>query len=254
MKTYSLVLTCLCAAMLANSASAMSGTSLQQSSLLSGESVTPKEALYDGGPRFLSVGAYLADQKRGLDGDGMGSTEWNIRHTLAYLGIDLTPWLTVLGGAGQSSVTTYGQSGDSDFEWLGAIQLRLLDHLALDSMLNNGAYTVSVNSEFRAIGSKTEVMGSDIKWLELFGSLTMNIAVNLEHDGGILDRLSVFFGPAYSAITASDDSGFSADMNESEAIGFIGGIEMNPSENIALRLEYQKFDAGTFGGSLTFHF
>jgi opacity protein-like surface antigen len=37
-------------------------------------------------------------------------------------------------------------------------------------------------------------------------------------------------------------------------MGFIGGLQINPSANTALRLEYQHFDSGTVGGSLSFHF
>jgi len=121
MKTYSLVLSCVSAILVAASASAMSGTSLQQGALFTGDSGKAHDNLFDGGPRALSVGVYLASQKRGMVEDGMTS-EWEIRHSIAYLGLDLTPWLTILGGGGQSDLSIAGDNRGADFEWLGAIR------------------------------------------------------------------------------------------------------------------------------------
>jgi len=252
MKTYSLVLSCVSAILVAASASAMSGTSLQQGALFTGDSGKAHDNLFDGGPRALSVGVYLASQKRGMVEDGMTS-EWEIRHSIAYLGLDLTPWLTILGGGGQSDLSIAGDNRGADFEWLGAIQWRMFDYLAFDPLFSDGACRVSVDAEFRGIGSQSEGMGGDLTWLELFGALTMSFTVNTERNE-ILDSISVFAGPAYSTITATRETGLNVDLNEDESLGFVAGLQVNPSENVTLRLEFQEFDSGSFGGSCTFHF
>ncbi len=252
MKTYLLALSCVSALLVATTASAMSGTSLQQGSLFNGDSDMAHESLFDGGPRLLSVGVYMGNQQRGMLEDGM-TYDWEIRHAIAYVGIDLTPWLTIVGGAGQSDLSIQEMERDSGFEWLGAIQWRILNYLALDPLLTEGACRVAVDSEFRGIGSNSDGMDGEISWLELFGSLTMNFSVNTER-GELLDSISVFAGPAFSTITATRDNGLEADLNEDESLGFIAGIQANPSENVTLRLELQKFDSNTFGGSCTFHF
>lgn len=252
MKTYLLALSCVSAIFVATSASAMSGTSPQQGSLFAGDSDKAHASLFDGGPRFLSVGVYIGSQQRGMLEDGM-TYDWEIRHSIAYLGFDLTPWLTILAGAGQSDLSIAEMERDSGFEWLGAIQWRVLDYLALDPILTDNAYRVSVDTEFRGIGSNSEGMDGELSWLELFGAVTMNFTVNTER-GDLLDSISVFAGPAFSTITATRDNGLDVDLNEDESLGLVAGIQANPSENVTLRLEFQKFDANTFGGSCTFHF
>jgi len=252
MKTYSYILSWLIVAMFTFSASAMSGSSLQQGSLLNGDSAKSYDVIHDGGPRVLSVGAYVANQKRGMDANGTVS-DWEISHMIAYLGLDLTSWLTVIGGAGQSDLSIQGDTRDSDFEWLGGIQVRFLNYMVLDPLFGDNAYWVSIDTDIHSIGSTSEGINSDVTWLEIFGSLTMSMTIDTER-GGLLDRISIFAGPAYSSITATDSDGFSADMNEDQATGFVGGIQIDPSENVTLRLEFQQFDSSSVGGSLTFHF
>ena len=252
MKTYSYVLSWLLVTLFTFSASAMSGYSLQQGSLFNGDSTAAYDTMHDGGPRALSVGAYVATQKRGMQ-NGNRVDDWEINHMIGYLGLDLTPWLTILGGVGQSELSIQNDNRDSDFEWLGAVQMRMLDYMVLDPLLDQNACWFAIDAEVRGIGSSSEGVNSDVTWLELFGSLTMSLTVHPER-GGFMDRISIFAGPAYSAITATEDGGFNADLNEDKATGFVGGIQFNPSENVALRLEYQDFDSGSVGGSLTFHF
>lgn len=252
MKTYLLALSCISAILVAASASAMSGSSLQQGSLFNGDSDKAHDSLFDGGPRFLSIGVYMGSQQRGMVEDRR-SYEWEIQHSIAYLGLDLTPWLTILGGVGQSDLNISEMERDSGFEWLGAIQWRVLDYLALDPLFNDSAYHVSLDTEFRGIGSNSDGMDGELSWLELFGAVTMNFTVNTER-GGLLDSISVFAGPAFSTITATRDNDLDVDLNEDESLGLVAGIQANPSENVTLRLEFQKFDANTFGGSCTFHF
>lgn len=253
MKTYSLVLSWMLASLVSISASAMSGYSLEQSSLFNGDSTAPYDTVHDGGPRILSLGAYIANQERGMQDDGNRIYNWEISHKIAYLGLDLTPWLTILGGVGESDLSIDGDNRDSGFEWMGGIQLRLMDYMVMDPVFDDNAYWIGVDTDFRGIGSTSEGMNGDLSWLELFGSLTLSVIVHPER-GGFIDRISVFAGPAYSAITATSDTGYNVDMTEDKATGFVGGIQFNPSENVALRFEYQKFDAGTIGANLSFHF
>lgn len=249
---YSFVLSGVLISLSAISASAMGGYSPQQGSLFNGDSTAAYDTMHDGGPRPISIGAYVANQERGMtDGDRVSS--WEISHVIAYLGFDVTPWLTFLGGVGQSELSISGDDRDSDFEWLGAIQFRLLDYMVMDPLFDDDAYWVALDTEFRGIGSSSEGGNGDVTWLELFGSMTLSFTVHTER-GGFIDRISVFAGPAYSAITASDNNGFGVDVNEDQATGFVGGIQFSPSENVNLRVEYQKFDEGTLGASLAFHF
>ena len=248
MKTNLYILSCLLVTSFSLTASAMSGTSLQQGSLVNGDSDSAYAVMHDGGPRALSAGAYFGNQKRGMT-DGNRDADWDINHIIGYLGLDLTPWLTILGGVGQSELSVDDDSRDAELDWMGGLQCRILDYLVLDP---DGAYSVSMDGDFRALGSSSEGHSGDVRWLELFGAVTMSLTVNTDH-GDFLDSVSIFAGPAFSTITASEDS-FSNDWTEEQTMGFIGGLQINPSANTALRLEYQQFDSGTVGGSLSFHF
>jgi hypothetical protein len=249
MKTYSYVLSWLVISLLSFSASAMSGYSSQQGSLFNGDSTSAYDTMHDGGPRALSIGAYVATQKRGMQ-NGTRVEDWEINHAIGYLGLDITPWLTIIGGVGQSELSIQNDDRDADLEWLGGLQMRMLDYMVMDSSDN---WWLAIDADFRGIGSTSEGTKGDMTWLELFGSLTMSMTVHTER-GGFMDRISIFAGPAYSAITATEDNGFDTDLNEDQATGFVGGIQFNPNANVALRLEYQSFDDSSVGGSLSFHF
>jgi hypothetical protein len=227
-----------------------SGASARQGSLFNGDSGKRLEAVHQGGPRLLSLGVSSLSQKRDIDNDNIGGTQnWQVRHLLCYVGFDVFPWLTVEGGAGQSTVTQNGISGDSDFEWMSGGQIRLLDYMLTEPPAGNDAYWFGVDLN----GQYSMSQSSDIKWAEVFGSMTMSLTTRPERYG-FMDRIGLYFGPAYSAIRGKDHGLLGGDITEKQSTGFVGGLVLVPSDNFTIKLEVQSFGSMSMGGSVGFHF
>jgi hypothetical protein len=90
-----------------------------------------------------------------------------------------------------------------------------------------------------------------VDWTEVFGSLTISMTTQPKR-AGLIDRVGIYGGPAVSLIDAGQD--FGGDLEADQALGFIGGIQVNPNPHMGVRVELQQFDALGLGGSFTFHF
>jgi hypothetical protein len=226
------------------------GNSARQGSLFNGESGDRVEALYEGGPHIFSIGAYSQYQKRGMD-DGRGSTDdWTVHHLVTYIGCDVLPWMTLEGGIGQSKLGNLGDDRSSDVEWMGGVRLRILDYMLIEPIIGEDTYWFGLDSHVQFTGSESDGSKGDIKWGELFGSLTMSLTSRPERYG-FMDRISIFFGPAFSLIEGTKDG---KDISEDQAVGFVGGLQFVPSDNITIKVEAQQFDQTSLGVSLGFHF
>jgi hypothetical protein len=227
------------------------GSSARQGSLFDGESGKRLEALYEGGPRLFSLGVYFQNQERGVSRDDSDFvTDWTVRHLMTYVGLDLRPWLTVQGGIGQSSLDVNGSERDSDMEWMGGAQIRLLDYMLIEPIIGDDTYWFGLDSNFQYTGSRSDAPEGDITWAEMFGSLTMSLTSRPERYG-FMDRISLYFGPAFSMIRGRDDND---DFSEDKSLGFVGGLQFMPSDNLTFKLELQHFDETSFGGGVGFHF
>ena len=226
------------------------GNSARQGALFSGESGERNEAVYDGGPHILSVGVTSEYQKRGITDDRDNLKVYNIQHLMAYLGCDVTSWLTVEGGIGQSKVGNLDDNRSADTEWMGGLRLRLLDYMLIEAPAGEDTYWFGLDSHIQYTGSKSDGRQGDIKWGEAFGSLTMSFTTRPERYG-FMDRISLFVGPAVSLIRGTKDGD---DIEEDQAIGFVGGLQFVPSDNFTIKVEAQQFDKTSAGVSASFHF
>lgn len=226
------------------------GSSARQGSLFNGESGPRLDAVYAGGPRLFSVGAYSLYQKRAMSDDSDFVTDWRIRNLMTYVGFDVRPWLTIQGGVGQSDLSVAGDSRDAGFEWMGGAKLRLLDYMLLEPIVGDDTYWFGLGSTLRYTSSKSEGFADDITWGEMFGSLTMSLTSRPERYG-FMDRISLYFGPAVSMIRGKDGN---TDVTEDQSTGFVLGLQFVPSDNITLTLEAQQFDSMSVGGGVGLHF
>ena len=231
-----------------------SGASARQGSLFNGDSGDRVEAVYEGGPRPLSISISSQYQKRGVVyGDSDFTTEWSVRHLYSSIGYDIRPWLTVEGGIGQSDLSSDGDTRDSDLEWMGGLQFRLMDYMLVEPPIGDDTYWFGLDGHVQYTGSQSEGGQGDIDWAEWFGSLTASLTTRPERYG-FMDRITLYFGPAYSMIRGKESGGFGRDIEEDQAIGFIGGLVFVPSDNISIKLEAQQFDETSIGASIGFHF
>jgi len=228
------------------------GTSGSQGTVFSGQTTTTAEPIYEGGPRRFGFGVYYFDQRRGMTGDSIpNDQEWKVQHLMGYVGYDVLRWLTVEAGAGQSKLEIEDQSGDEDFEWMAGAQVRLLDYMALDPVVGEDAYWVGLDGQIHYVGTTFERdFGGDIDWHELFGAITVSFTARPEVSG-FVNRVGLYFGPAFSTISADRDDG---DADEDQSFGFIGGLTVNPSDNMSITIEVQGFGNASLGAAFGFHF
>jgi hypothetical protein len=226
------------------------GASARQGSLFNGDSGKRLEAVHQGGPRLLSVGVSSLLQKREMDYDNLpGLQKWDARHLMVSVGFDVFPWLTAEGGIGQSSLNENSVDQGSDVEWMGGGQIRLLDYMLTEPPIGNDAYWFGLD-----LGARySAAQAGDLKWGEMFGSVTMSFTVRPERYG-FMDRISLYFGPAYSDIRGKDSGLFGGDISADQSTGFIGGVVLVPSDNFTIKLEAQSFGEMSMGASFGFHF
>jgi len=248
MKTYAYILTVLAAAMVSTYTFASGvDSSAYQGALFNGDSTKFDDAAHSGGPHLISVGVNVQQQKRGLEYDnGFEGSELKANHIAGILGIDATKWLTFYGGAGEADVGLNGNSHSSNFEWLAGGDVRMLDYLVLEPWNDIDQYWVGLDLNSFVRNTKVDSGNSSDTLSEIFASLTMSFYSKPERPGA-WDRVGVYVGPAFSALDYGNQS-------ESQMFGIIGGLQLNPSPNISMKFELQKFDKLGMGAGVAFHF
>lgn len=248
MKTYAYILTVLVATMTSIYTFASGvDSSAYQGAIFNGDSTKFFDKVHSGGPRLISLGAGVQQQKRGMERSSGFENEMQANHVFAFLGLDLAKWLTVYGGGGEADVELGNANRSSNFEWLVGGDIRILDFLVLEPWNDIDQYWVGLNLNTFFRNTKVEDGNNSSDSLsEIFSSLTMSFYSKAERPY-LWDRVGLYLGPAFSTLEYGDQS-------ESQVFGFIGGLLLNPSPNVAIKLEAQKFDELGLGASVTFHF
>ena len=249
MKTYAYIMTVLAAAMVGTYTFASGvDSSAYQGALFNGDSTKFYDTVHSSGPRLSSIGVDFQGQKRKLEYDnGFQGSDLKANHLAGILGLDATKWLTLYGGAGEADVNLGGNNKASNFEWLAGGKIRFLDFLVLEPWNDIDQYWVGLDlNTFYRNTSVDSGNSSSESLSEFFTSLTMSFYARPEKPGA-WDRVGFYVGPAASLISFGNQS-------ENQAVGIIGGLQLNPSPNVSLKLEVQKFDNVGLGASATFHF
>jgi opacity protein-like surface antigen len=253
MKTYAYVLTVLAAAMVSTSAlAAGADSSPYQGALFNGDSTKFYDTVHSGGPRNVSVGVGIDQQNREMEMDNaVFVDQLEANHIMATLGYDVTKWFTLYGGLGSADVNLGNDNRSSNMEWLLGGQFRILDYMVLEPWNDIDQYWVGVDANSYVRNTKVEGDAGyydnfSENLTEIFASLTISFYSQPEKPGA-WNRVGIYVGPAISFIEYGDQS-------ESQPIGFIGGLQLSPSPNISMKVEFQQFDDTGMGASIGFHF
>lgn len=252
--TYARLLSVLSSVAISSSVlAAGSDSSAYQGALFNGDSTKEYDIMHSGGPRILSIGISAQQQKRAVETGSGFMQDMKANHLLCVLGVDVTKWLTVYGGAGEADTATERDNSGANFEWLAGGTIRVLDYMVLEPWNDIDQYSVGVdfNSFYRNTSMDTGFDTSDIS--EIFGSLTLNFYTCPERQW-LWNRLGFYVGPAFSTLSISDGGSSKGFGAEDQSTGFIGGLQLNPNPNMGLKLEVQKFDDLGLGASFMFHF
>lgn len=198
----------------------------------------------------------MENQRRGVSAKGqIVPTDWKVRSLLGSVGLNVLPWVTIHGAAGECDLD-FGldDNRDSDFMWAAGAQARIVEYLILDPPLANDLCWLGIEAAAQYRNGTSEAVGSEIDWHEWRAALTVHLGARPERFG-FVNRVSVYAGPAYSGISGERRYSFTkTKFSEEQAYGLLGGLHVNPADNFSFRIELQRFDRTTLGASLGFHF
>lgn len=168
------------------------------------------------------------------------------KHYLAYLGVDIVPWLTTFIGAGIAD----HQAGSFDSETKNKIEagvlLNLIDHVILDPTLFEDKLRVNAGASWTY--TEAEWQNDNVRWQELTAFATVSI-VNDTVGNKLFNpnSVAIYAGPLFNYIQSDE-------LELSEELGFMLGLEIFMTESVALDLGIRNIDTTGFEGGLHIHF
>lgn len=195
---------------------------------------------YESGDRDVRV--------RGLD------TVMASRKAMLYLGYELLPWCVpyVTGGSTETSFPG-GADGDKESEYGIGLQFNLLEHDILDPLLMEDKLRVNASCQYSA--SKASWDGRDLRWRELFASVTVSVVNDLRGSKFFVpESIALFAGPIFSYIDSSSISDTEGALKADEKLGITGGIEIFLTKRISLDAAVKRYNAESYSAGLHIRF
>ena len=196
----------------------------------------------------VSCGAYLDTLTRDVDIMRMPES-MRVSKIMAYVGYDVTSWLTPYLTLGQATTRFDFDPSSSKLAYGGGLQFNFMDHEVPDPTLLEDRIRLNGNVQYTRTGAEDQ-WGNDLTWGELESSLTVSIVNDL--DGNIQfmpDSIAIFLGPMYSGVQSGDIKG-----GDSSAFGFLIGLEVFYTQRVSLSAQYNKVGEDGFAAGLNVRF
>ncbi len=208
----------------------------------------------------FSIGAYARERNlkvRPAPTAGMVDYSMKMQKILGFIGYDIVRWGTIYGIFG--STDTRLDSGENipfrhemynggESEYGAGFLINLIDHDIADSTLMEDRIRVTAGVEYTSCSTFWNLAGAEVRWKELYASLRVSL-INQLHGYKEFwpNAISVYAGPAYSAIDSSSlDAGGDA--------GFIGGMEIYYSDRVSFDIGVEQLDAMGYNLGFTIKF
>ncbi len=206
-----------------------------------------------------SIGVDYQSEGRDVlyDGELEGMNDhFETEELVAYLGLRLTPWLTVFGTVGMVDLEMGDVDASHDGRWSAGLQASLWQYDLQDPEFLAGRYTVRGIVEYGEAETEDDYASGD--WSELNVALLLNWEIFVDTIDS-LDRypysLSLYAGPMFSLIDGDIMSmGVDVDYEEDSEWGIVVGASLNISHNFAVDFGVQHFDDTGYRGGLRYHF
>ena len=220
---------------------------------------------------FIAVSASYDHAERDVRIEGAdGLLDLMSRSLYGSVSCDLTSWLTLAAGAGQSTLKPADSKsyGDGDTLWMAAARLSFWEFpLTEPSYI---ACRIRFDSSFSYWQYKGKLDDDDADWSETRGTLTVSaerLVENWDQDPTISPYSLVFYagciyskldGKIHLAATSAAETGKSTlSFSENESFGLIGGIDFLISHNLSIGGDVRAFDGlnhYSHSGNLALHF
>jgi hypothetical protein len=237
---------------------------LAAGSVRAGGADLPKDCLVNAEDlSFLSIGLGWEKGKRSLDGDLYDKQIMESRDLFATLTIDVFPWLTIVGGGGETEVKPAPQMAYLDQKpmWLGGIRFNLLEHEILKPAFLESVFRMQAQGTMT--GHDGTYQGEDVEWTETRVALLGRMEVFPEQ--WTIDReeepfsADFFVGSVFSEIDGDylptgDGSIANADFTETDDVGLLLGVDVNIAPQFSVGYEARIFENGTHNVNAAFHF
>jgi hypothetical protein len=193
----------------------------------------------------LSAGVYTGSIEREVkDLDTL--TVLESKHSMIYLGLDLTRWLTLFVSGGMADHQVDLLESDSSQKVEAGVLLNLIDHDILDSSFFEDKLRLNAGASWGH--TEAEWLGREVSWQEGTAFITLSI-VNDTTGNKIFNpnSVSVYVGPLYNYIKSDD-------IELEDNFGFMAGIEVFMTDHITLDLGLRHMDAMTYEGGVHIRF
>jgi hypothetical protein len=197
---------------------------------------------------IIRLGLYGISTKREIKWDGTGVTQiLKSKRSQGYLGVDLMPWLTVYGIAGQSEskfgTQPYGNAESS----LGAgVLINVLHHFIHEPVLMEDVVRINLGAEWTRSSADTSFSSAD--WDEVAIALTFALINHVDTSKLFHpESIGLYIGPLYSRYISDD-------FEAKDEIGVVAGMEIFFTDTVSLDFEAQHFSETSAAGGINFHF
>lgn len=199
----------------------------------------------------FGVGVYGGATERGVDVDGVrGSRDLKGEELMAYVSYYPLNWLSAYAGGGYGRFELSGEEGgygSEEAQWAFGARANLLDHDMADPWIFEDRIRVTVNANY-SLHDAPIGQYHDAKWSEFKASLYASIVNDVVGNKHFLPQtIALYAGPVYSVIGGDD-------LDETENVGFAGGLQAQLSAHTALGIGVEELDGTSFLAGLDVRF
>lgn len=217
---------------------------------------------------ILSVGAAFDKQDRELISDmGSFTRETETHSYYAFLSLDVLPWVTVTGGAGQSEAKQGKTDSydDPDSLWMLGVVVNFWEHQIVRPTYL--ASRLSIQGAYSHWDHNAEMGGGEMQWTEDRASLVAVAEFFVDHAVEEVDdppySAKFSLGPLVSSIdgdvpgtagwfdyTGADE----VDFEEEENVGILVGVDIQLASNFSIGWEGRMFEHLSQSVTAALHF
>jgi hypothetical protein len=213
---------------------------------------------------FLSIGVGGDYTDRQLQDSAGNAYQLEGRYAYGFLGVDITRWLSINGGAGETQLKPGpGRSyGNEAFMWTAGGKVSFWEHEVTEPSYLE--CTVKIQGAVSYWDHNPEVMDVSHQWTEWRYELLGSAEFPSGFDPGLNNLVSTVFyaGVAGSEIEADQDlfTGQHVDgsdernLTEDQTVGPLLGIDLNIARNFSVGLEVRFFEDPSYSLTGAFHF